>query len=152
MAIRQKKSKKAPEPKPGPQKRNKKGLSVRETLFIDKYLEIANIEQSAIYAGYKASSAGNQGRNLLQKQYIKDEIAKRQERMKKSSIATAQQVMEYLTRVMNGEEKDQFGLDAPLAERTRAAVELAKRTVDIDNRVNGKADAVVEIKLDWGQE
>ena len=32
---------------------------------------------------------------------------------------------------MRGEVKDQFGLDAPLAERTKAAVELAKRKVDV---------------------
>ena len=60
--------------------------------------------------------------------------------------------MEYFTRVMNGEEKDQFGLDAPLSERTRAAQELAKRTIDLDNRMQGKADNVIQIKLDWGRE
>ena len=69
--------------------------------------------------------------------------------MKSSSIASAQEVMEYFTRVMKGEEKDQFGLDAPLSERTRAAQELAKRTVDIENRIQGRADNVIEIKLDW---
>lgn len=53
---------------------------------------------------------------------------------------------------MRGEVKDQFGLEAPLSERTKAAVELAKRTVDLDNKLNGKADAVVEIKLDWGND
>ena len=60
--------------------------------------------------------------------------------------------MEYLSKVMRGEVKDQFGLEAPLSERTKAAVELAKRTVDLDNKLNGKADAVVEIKLDWGND
>ena len=39
--------------------------------------------------------------------------------------------MRYFTSVMRGEVKDQFGLDAPLAERTKAAVELAKRKVDV---------------------
>ena len=69
--------------------------------------------------------------------------------MTKASIATAQEVMEYFTKVMHGEIKDQFGLDAPLSERTRAAQELAKRTVDIDNRNKGQADAKVEISLNW---
>ena len=49
---------------------------------------------------------------------------------------------------MRGEEKDQFGLDAPLAERTRAAQELAKRIIDT---VNDADVAVPEIKvtLNW---
>ena len=49
---------------------------------------------------------------------------------------------------MRGEVKDQFGLDAPLSERTAAAKELAKRVIDVEK----DAEAVVpEIKvtLNW---
>lgn len=67
------------------------------------------------------------------------------------SVAAATEVMEYFTRVMRGEEKDQFGLDAPLSERTRAAQELAKRTIDIENRMTGVSDQKIEIKLDWSR-
>lgn len=67
------------------------------------------------------------------------------------SVAAATEVMQYFTRVMRGEEKDQFGLDAPLSERTKAAQELAKRTVDIENRMNGVTDQKVEIKLNWSR-
>lgn len=67
------------------------------------------------------------------------------------SVAAATEVMEYFTRVMRGEEKDQFGLDAPLSERTRAAQELAKRTVDLENRMAGVSDQKIEIKLDWSR-
>ena len=59
--------------------------------------------------------------------------------------------MEFFTKVMRGQVKDQFGLDAPLSERTRAAQELAKRTIDIDNRLKGVADNVTEVKIDWGR-
>ena len=46
--------------------------------------------------------------------------------------------MQFLTRVMNGEEKDAFGLDASLDTKIKAAVELAKRTCDIkDNKADG---------------
>jgi phage terminase small subunit len=128
-----------------------KPLTPKERLFIDKYIETGNAKQSAIYAGYKERSAAVFGCELLKKVNVAEEIRKRQEKMTKKSIATAQQVMEYLTQVMNGEIKDQFGLDAPLSERTRAATELAKRTVDLENRLNGKPDNVVQIKLDWSR-
>ena len=121
----------------------------KELLFIDKYMELGTARQAAIAAGYKETTAAQQGSRLFNKAHVKAEIRKRQEEMKKSSIATAQEVMEYFTKVMNGEIKDQFGLEAPLSERTRAATELAKRTVDLNNRLEGKADAKIEISLDW---
>lgn len=128
-----------------------KPLTPKERLFIDKYLETGNAKKAAIYAGYKEKTAAVQGCSLLKKVNVAEEIRKRQEKMTKKSIATAQQVMEYFTKVMNGEIKDQFGLDAPLSERTKAASELAKRTVDLENRVNGKPDSVLQIKLDWSR-
>lgn len=133
-------------------KSKKTKLTPKQSKFIDKYLELGNGTQAYIQAGYKASStevAKVEASKLLTKPNILAEIAKRQEEVHKSTIATAQEVMEYFTRVMKGEEKDQFGLDAPLSERTRAAQELARRTVDIENRLQGKADAEVKITLDW---
>ena len=72
--------------------------------------------------------------------------------MEKDTIANAEEVMSYFTAVMRGDVKDQFGLEAPLSERTRAAQELAKRTIDIQNRKDGTADQVVAIKLDWSRD
>lgn len=89
---------------------------------------------------------------LLNQANVKAEINRViNEELKPETVATAQEVMGYLTSVMRGEIKDQFGLDASLSERTKAAQELAKRTVDIENRQSGKADQRVEIKLDWSR-
>lgn len=67
----------------------------------------------------------------------------------KEAVMNAQEVMEYFTSVVRGEVKDQFGLDAPLSERTRAAIELARRTVDIENRekLSQLEQPVISIKL-----
>ena len=124
-------------------------FTTKELIFVDKYMELGNVTQAAIAAGYSGKTAGVQGSRLLTRVKIKNEIARRQEKLRKPTIASAQEVMEYFTKVMNGEIKDQFGLEAPLSERTKAATELAKRTVDLENRVNGKADAKLEISLDW---
>lgn len=124
-------------------------LTSKQELFCYYYIETGNGTQSAIRAGYAERTAKVTASQLLTKPNIAKKIRESVEETKKNSIATAQEVMEYFTKVMNGEIKDQFNLEAPLSERTRAAQELAKRTVDIENRANGKADAVVEIKLDW---
>jgi hypothetical protein len=52
---------------------------------------------------------------------------------------------------MRNEEKDQFGLDASLADRTNAAKELAKRTIDVDLRKQGLADNQFTVTLNWGE-
>lgn len=138
--------------KRGPVKRNKNGLSIREEKFIDKYLETNNATQSAIYAGYSEKTATVQASGLLRRPNVRLEIERRTEKMEKASIATAQEVMEFFTKVMNGEIQDQFGLDAPLSERNKAAIELAKRTIDIENKINGKTDNKLEIVVDWKRE
>lgn len=60
-----------------------------------------------------------------------------------SRIASAAEIMQYFTSVMRGEISDQFGLDAPLAERTKAAVELAKRKIDIEKDNQGGGVVIV---------
>lgn len=69
--------------------------------------------------------------------------------IQKHDVADATEVMKYFTDVMRGEVKDQFGLDASLSDRTQAAKELAKRTIDMENRMAGKPDAVVSVSIDW---
>ena len=91
-------------------------------------------------------------RGLKAQPNIKAEINKAMEGLKNDTIATAQEVMGYFTAVMRGQVKDQFGLEAPLSERTKAAQEIAKRTVDIENRNDGKADQLIAIKLDWSRD
>jgi len=130
-------------------------LSPKEELFCIKYLEIGNIGNAVIEAGYKSKdivSASATGNRLLKKNKIQKKIKELKAEMYSDSIADAKEVMEYFTRVMRGEEKDQFDLDAPLSERTKAALELAKRTVDVEARAQGKADNVVKIELDWNME
>ncbi len=125
-------------------------LTPKQQTFVDAFME-SNDPYIAIDAVNRFE--GEQKRKAVWK-YMHDKnvanaIKQRQEQRKKDSIATSQQVMEFYTKAMNGEIKDQFGLDATLADRIKAANELAKRTVDLDNRLNGKPDAQIEIKLTW---
>lgn len=86
----------------------------------------------------------------LKKPNVRKVINELMEERTKKTIAESNEVMEYFTSVMRGEIKDQFGLDAPLTERTNAAKELAKRTVDVDLRKQGMADNQITVILNWG--
>ena len=116
-------------------------LSVRESKFISLFIANGNINKCL-------GEAKMSMRELAGKDYIADEITWRLNQLKKQSIADGDEILQYLTSVMRGQEKDQFGLDAPLSERTRAAQELAKRIIDI---VPEESVTVPEIKvtLNW---
>ena len=125
-------------------------LTIKEAVFIDEYVATGNASQSVEKAGYKTKAPYQYGATLIRKPHIKAEIEHRMQELKANSIADAAEILEYFTKVMRGEEKDQFGLEAPLGERTKAAQELAKRKIDIPNKLAGQNEAVVTIKLDWG--
>lgn len=126
-------------------------LTYREYRFIDEYLSSGNIRQSVINAGYESKAPSTYGTELLNKPYIADEIDHRMTTEHKNRVADGNEVMEFFSKVMRGEVKDQFGLDAPLSERLKAGNELAKRTVDIANKVAGvtQGQNEVTIKLDF---
>lgn len=122
-------------------------LTIKERTFIDKYVETGNARQSILEAGYSPKYPDQTANIILKKLYIADEIKFLMDKKQAESIATGQQVMEFFSKVMRGEVKDQFGLEAPLSERLKAANELARRTVDIENKINGKADNKVTVTL-----
>lgn len=128
-------------------------LTPQEAMFIDEYL-ISNGRQAVLkaYPNRNPATAAQYAQVLLNKEYINSEIKHRMEQAKCASIADAQEIMEYFTKVMRGEVSDQFGLEASLGERTKAAQELAKRTIDIENRLVGKEQPPeVKITLDWAR-
>lgn len=127
-------------------------LTKKQLDFCIYYVELGNIKQAAIKAGYSNRTASAQASSLLKKPGVKNKIYDLQHDATKLKIATGQEVMDFFTRVMNGEVKDQFGLDASLSDRLKAANELAKRTTDVDLKTSGKVDNEIKIKLEWGNE
>lgn len=109
-------------------------LTPKQKAFADYYIECGNQTEAARRAGYKKPHV--QGNQNLDKLSVREYIEERQKQIEDSRIASAAEIMQYFTSVMRGEVKDQFGLDAPLAERTKAAVELAKRKVDVAQKTD----------------
>ncbi|MEG1106613.1 MAG: terminase small subunit [Eubacterium sp.] len=122
-------------------------LTPKQEAFVAFYIECGNAAEAARRAGYSKKTARAIGEKNLKNRKIKTAIKEQLEEMASKRLATAEEVMEYLTAVMRGEVKDQFGLDAPLSERTKAAVELAKRIIDkVDNdrSKDGQILAIIE--------
>lgn len=127
-------------------------LTIKEKAFCREYVKSGNATQSVYKAGYKYKNdrtAGNAGCMLLKKPGIQEEITRLLGAQEKKAIMDAQEVMELFSAIARGEVKDQFGLDATLNDRLKAMNEIAKRTIDIDNRIKGIPDNTVSIKVDW---
>ncbi len=113
-------------------------LQERQKRFADFYIESGNITESAIKAGYSETYANAQGYKLLENVGIKAYIGERLSEKDKNRIASQDEVLHFLTKVLRGEEtekllvtgKDYFDLvdNTPsIRDRTKAAELLGKR-------------------------
>lgn len=121
-------------------------LTPKQRAFADYYIETGNATEAARRAGYKKPNV--QGSQNLEKLSIKSYIDERVKALDEKRIAKGEEVLEYLTKVMRGEEKDQFGLDASLQDRTKAAELLGKRYRLFVDKVEQKVDVNSTTKLD----
>lgn len=98
--------------------------------FVDYFIESANQTEAYKKAYPKCkndNSAAANASKLLRNTKVKEYLDSKMKEIGSNKIASATEVLEYLTKVMKGEEKDQFGLDASLSDRTKAAELLGKR-------------------------
>lgn len=102
-------------------------LTPKQQAFADYYLETGNATESAKRAGYSEQTAYSIGNENLKKPEISAYIEERLKEINSNRIATIDEVMQFYTSILRGEEKDQFGLDASLTDRIKAGQELIKR-------------------------
>ena len=102
-------------------------LNLKQIRFADEFIRNGgNATQAALFAGYSPKTAAQHACRMLKDVNISDYIAQRQEEIDSVNIASLKEIQEFRTRVLRGEEKDQFGLDASLADRHKAAADLER--------------------------
>lgn len=111
-------------------------LTAKQRLFADEYIKSGNATQSAIKAGYNVKSAKVIGAQNLSKLNVKSYIDAKMAEIESHKIADAKEVLQYLTRVLRGEEKEEIPdnvnggtIERPplIKDRTVAAREIMKR-------------------------
>lgn len=108
----------------------KDGLTPKQKAFADYYIECGNAAEAARRAGYSEKNARKIGNENLTKLDISEYIRQRTAPTEEKRIATGDEVMEFFTKVMDGLEKDAFGLEVSISDRMAAGKELLKRRVD----------------------
>lgn len=106
-----------------------KKLSEKQKRFIDYYVETGNATEAARKAGYKQAHV--QGSQNLEK--LSEYIKERMKELENERIATADEVLRYLTGVMRD-----ITLEAK--DRTKAAELLGKRHALFTEKIDGRID------------
>ena len=118
-------------------------MTPKQKRFCDEYLIDTNATQAAIRAGYSEKTAYSIGEENLKKPELRAYIDERLEEIQSKTIASATEVMQYLTSVLRGEEKEEvivvegqgdgyssarhIDKDVSPKDRLKAAELLAKR-------------------------
>lgn len=100
--------------------------------FADEYIISGNIYQAAIKVGYSKNYAKGNAAGLLEKESVKLYIEERLEEIKSEKVADQQEIMEYLTSVMRGEETEEQLMT--VKESFDEHVELHTKHPDVNNR------------------
>ena len=132
-------------------------MNARQRRFCDEYLIDQNATQAAIRAGYSEKTAKTIGNENLTKPDLKAYIDSELEKMHSAAIADAEEVMEYLSRVLRGEETEETPImtkdgsqkliDKRLSakDRIKAGELLGKRYGMFTEKVDVNAVSAVEI-------
>lgn len=134
-------------------------LTEKQKRFADYYIETGNATQSYIDAGYKATTrrvADANARKLLAKYSVKKYIEERLKQKDNERIASQNEVLEFLTKVMRGEVveevpvvmKDDWEMvnkTPNVKDRVKAAELLGKRYTLFSEKVNVEGNLGVQI-------
>lgn len=127
-------------------------LNIQEVKFVSYYIETGDITKAVQMAGYKTNSPHAYGRKLLSKPKIQAEVQDQLKSFRNECIANNVEIMQFFTKAMRGEVKDQFGLDATLADRMKAAESLAKRQIDMQQMLEKSKEQEIKVTISFDDE
>lgn len=138
-------------------------LTEKQRRFADEYIISGNATQAAISAGYSKRTAKSVGSENLTKPDIRQYIDERLEQLQSEKIASQEEVLEYLSKVMRGEENDQtvvfqgadYGssiedIQVANKDRLRAAELLGKRYSLWTDKVELDGNMDLKVVVDYG--
>lgn len=141
-------------------------LTAKQQRFCDEYLIDLNATQAAIRAGYSKKTARKIGQENLTKPDIREYIENRMAEKESQLIASQDEILKYLTRVLRGESRSteiviescgDFMTEAremtkapSEKERLKAAELLGKRYGIYTDKVEQQVDMDLNIVIDYG--
>lgn len=131
------------------------GLTERQRRFCEEYLIDGNASQAAIRAGYSKRNSTVVSTTLMKNPRVQAHLKALLDELHSAKVADAQEVLEYLTSIMRGEQREQTlqligdgmqditAIDVAAKDRLKAAELLGKRYGIFKENVGVTMDAVV---------
>lgn len=131
------------------------GLTERQRRFCEEYLIDGNASQAAIRAGYSKRNSTVVSTTLMKNPQVQAHLKALLDELHSAKVADAQEVLEYLTSIMRGEQREQTlqligdgmqditAIDVAAKDRLKAAELLGKRYGIFKENVGVTMDAVV---------
>lgn len=120
-------------------------FSLKELTFITAYLLNGGNGLDAVkQAGYKGKTDAAlcvRASGLLRESKIQQELQAQIEKRESEKIAKPTEILNFYTSVMRGEVLDQFGIEASIDTRIKAANELAKHQIEIPLKLQQKENS-----------
>lgn len=110
-------------------------MTPKQQKFCDEYLISGNATDAARKAGYSAKTAGVIGNENLKKPVIRAYISEAHHVLHSAKVAQKEEIMEYLTRVMQGKEEG-----AKVSDSIKAAELLGKHYALFTDKVKVGSD------------
>ena len=109
-------------------------LTEKQKRFADYYIETGNITEAAVKAGYSKKTARVIGQENLLKPAIKGYIDEKMEAMQDERTASAKEVLEFLTKSMRGEIKEEVVVVEGTGDGTSEA-RTVKKQIGLRDRI-----------------
>ena len=110
-------------------------MTPKQHKFCDEYIKTGNATQSAINAGYSKKTAKQIGQQNLTKLDIKNYINRRMETIADNTIATAEETLGILTKIVRGEHTEQVTTaDGEIIEKYPDTNQVIKASAEILKR------------------
>ena len=109
-------------------------LTEKQKRFADYYIETGNITEAAVKAGYSKKTARVIGQENLLKPAIKGYIDEKLEAMQDERMASAKEVLEFLTKSMRGEIKEEVVVVEGTGDGTSEA-RTVKKQIGLRDRI-----------------
>lgn len=109
-------------------------LTIKQKAFADYYIELGNATEAAVKAGYNPKTARQIGSMNLTKVDIKNYINERMKEIESNRIAKAEEVLEYLTRIIRDEETDQVVITKNVGD-FMTEVEIVEKKIDAKDKI-----------------
>ena len=106
-------------------------LTPKQKAFADYYIELGNATEAAQKAGYKGNNLNRIASENLSKLDIKQYIEEKMEEISSNRIAKAEEVLQYLTRVIRDEETEQVVV-------TKSAGDFITENEIVDKKLDAK--------------